>query len=55
MKMISVNEAKQIILQPALPKNSSVIGLSKAFGLVIYQYITESLGIPNFAQPSMDI
>jgi len=54
MKMISVNEAKQIILQFALPKKSSVIGISKAFGLVTSEDIIASTDIPNFAQSSMD-
>lgn len=54
MKMISVNEAKQIILQSALAKKSSVIPLSQAFGLVNSEDVIASTDIPNFAQSSMD-
>lgn len=54
MKMISVNEAKQIILQSALAKKSSVIPLSQAFGLVTAEDVFASTDIPNFAQSSMD-
>lgn len=54
MKMISVNEAKQIILQFALYKKSSVIPLSEAFGLVTSEVVIASTDIPNFAQSSMD-
>lgn len=54
MKMISVNEAKQIILQSALTKKSSVIPLSAAFGLVTSEDVIASTDIPNFAQSSMD-
>lgn len=54
MKMISVNEAKQIILQCALNKKSSTIPLSEAFGLVTSQDVIASTDIPNFAQSSMD-
>lgn len=54
MKMISVNEAKQIIFQAALPKKSSTIQLSEAFGLVISHDIIATTDIPNFAQSSMD-
>lgn len=54
MKMISVNEAKQIILQSALAKKSSIIPLSEAFGLVTSVDVIASTDIPNFAQSSMD-
>lgn len=54
MKMISVNEAKQIIMQSALPKKSAVIALSEAFGLVTSEDVIASIDIPNFAQSSMD-
>lgn len=54
MKMISVNEAKQIILQSALTKKSSIIPLSEAFGLVTSEDVIASTDIPNFAQSSMD-
>ena len=54
MKMISVNEAKQIILRSALPKKSSLIPLSEAFGLVTSGAVIASTDIPNFAQSSMD-
>lgn len=54
MKMISVNEAKQIIMQYALPKKSAVIALSEAFGLVTSEDVIASTDIPNFAQSSMD-
>lgn len=54
MKMISVNDAKQIILQSALPKKSAVISLSDAFGLVTSEDVIASTDIPNFAQSSMD-
>ncbi|KFC19584.1 molybdopterin-binding protein [Chryseobacterium sp. FH1] len=52
--MISVNEAKQIILQSAFTKKSSVIPLSEAFGLVTSEDVIASTDIPNFAQSSMD-
>jgi molybdopterin molybdotransferase len=54
MKMISVNEAKQIILQSALMKKSNIIPLSEAFGLVNSEDVIASTDIPNFAQSSMD-
>ncbi|MCX8530743.1 molybdopterin molybdotransferase MoeA [Chryseobacterium luquanense] len=54
MKMISVNEARQIILQSAITKKSSVVPLSEAFGLVTSEDIIASTDIPNFAQSSMD-
>jgi len=54
MKMISVNEAKQIILQSTVPKKSSLIPLSEAFGLVTSEDVIASTDIPNFAQSSMD-
>lgn len=54
MKMISVNEAKQIILQSALAKKSSIIPLSEAFGLVTSEDVIALTDIPNFAQSSMD-
>ncbi|MNK65651.1 Molybdopterin molybdenumtransferase [compost metagenome] len=54
MKMISVHEAKQIILQSALAKKSSVIPLSQAFGLVTSEDVIASTDIPDFAQSSMD-
>lgn len=54
MKMISVNEAKQIILQSVLIRKSSYIPLSEAFGLVTSKDIIASTDIPNFAQSSMD-
>lgn len=54
MKMISVNEAKQIIMQSAFPKKSAVIALSEAFGLVTSEDVIASTDIPNFAQSSMD-
>ncbi len=54
MKMISVEEAKNIISQSALSKRSKVIELSKAFGLITSEDIIASVDIPNFAQSSMD-
>ncbi|WP_262147287.1 molybdopterin molybdotransferase MoeA [Chryseobacterium foetidum] len=54
MKMISVNEAKQIILQSALTQKSSIIPLSEAFGLVTSEDVIASTDIPNFSQSSMD-
>ena len=54
MKMISVNEAKYIILQSALPKSGSMIPLSEAFGLVTSDDVIAKTDIPNFAQSSMD-
>jgi len=54
MKMISVDEAKQIILQCALSKKSVVMSLSDAFGLVTSDDVIASTDIPNFAQSSMD-
>lgn len=54
MKMISVNEAKQTILQSALAKKNSIIPLSQAFGLVTSEDVIASTDIPNFAQSSMD-
>ena len=54
MKMITVNEAKQIIMQSALPKKSAVISLSDAVGQVTSQDVIASTDIPNFAQSSMD-
>jgi len=52
--MISVSEAKQIILQSVLIRKSSYIPLSEAFGLVTSKDIIASTDIPNFAQSSMD-
>jgi len=52
--MISVQEAKQIILQAALQKKTVILPLSKAFGLVTSQEIIATTDIPNFAQSSMD-
>ena len=52
--MISVKQAKQIILEAALPKKSVLLPLSEAFGLVTSKSIIASTDIPNFAQSSMD-
>lgn len=54
MKMISVEEAKQVILQSVPNKKINVIKLSEAFGLVISEDIIATVDIPNFAQSSMD-
>lgn len=54
MKMISVQEAKQIIREAALPVKSSVLPLADAFGLVTSEDVTAVTDIPNFAQSSMD-
>ncbi len=54
MKMISVHEAKQIILDAALSKKSSLVPLADAFGLVTSQEVVAGTDIPNFAQSSMD-
>jgi len=54
MKMISVDEAKQIILDSALPKRSVRMPLADAFGLVTSEDVMASTDIPNFAQSSMD-
>lgn len=52
--MISVKQAKQIIIEAALPKKSVLLPLSEAFGLVTSKSIIASTDIPNFAQSSMD-
>ena len=52
--MISVKQAKQIILEAVLPKKSVLLPLSEAFGLVTSKSIIASTDIPNFAQSSMD-
>ena len=52
--MISVKQAKQIILEAALPKKSVLLPLSEAFGLVTSKPIIATTDIPNFAQSSMD-
>nr|WP_314498829.1 gephyrin-like molybdotransferase Glp [uncultured Chryseobacterium sp.] len=54
MKMISVQQAKQIILEAALPVKSSLLPLADAFGLVTSEDVTAVTDIPNFAQSSMD-
>ena len=52
--MISVKQAKQIIIEAALPKKSVLLPLSEAFGLVTSKGIIATTDIPNFAQSSMD-
>ena len=52
--MISVKQAKQIILEAALPKKSVLLPISEAFGLVTSKGIIATTDIPNFAQSSMD-
>ena len=52
--MISVKQAKQIILEAVLPKKSVLLPLSEAFGLVTSKPIIATTDIPNFAQSSMD-
>lgn len=52
--MISVKQAKQIIIEAALPKKSVLLPLSEAFGLVTSKPIIATTDIPNFAQSSMD-
>lgn len=52
--MISVNQAKQIILDSKLTKKSKVLPLSEAFGLVTSNDVFATTDIPNFAQSSMD-
>lgn len=52
--MISVKQAKQIIIEAALPKKSVLLPLSEAFGLVTSKVIIATTDIPNFAQSSMD-
>jgi molybdopterin molybdotransferase len=52
--MISVKQAKQIILEATLPKKSVLLPLSEAFGLVTSKPIIATTDIPNFAQSSMD-
>ena len=54
MKMISVEGAKQVILQSVPTKKTNAIQLSEAFGLVISEDIIATVDIPNFAQSSMD-
>jgi molybdopterin molybdotransferase len=52
--MISVKQAKQIIIEAALPKKSVLLPLSEAFGLITSKPIIATTDIPNFAQSSMD-
>ena len=52
--MISVKQAKKIIIEAALPKKSVLLPLSEAFGLVTSKPIIATTDIPNFAQSSMD-
>ena len=52
--MISVKQAKQIVIEAALPKKSVLLPLSEAFGLVTSKGIIATTDIPNFAQSSMD-
>lgn len=52
--MISVKQAKQIVIEAALPKKSVLLPLSEAFGLVTSKPIIATTDIPNFAQSSMD-
>jgi len=52
--MISVKEAKQIILNTPLPKKSELLAVQDAHGLLTSRAIRATISIPNFAQSSMD-
>lgn len=52
--MISVQEAKTIIHNAALPKKKGLLPILEASGLVTAEEVFASVDIPNFAQSSMD-
>lgn len=52
--MISVQEAKDIILNTPVRQKKGVLPISEAAGLVTAEEILASVDIPNFAQSSMD-
>lgn len=52
--MISVKEAKQLILDAALTKKSERVALQYAYGQVTARDIRATVDIPNFHQSSMD-
>ncbi len=52
--MISVNEAKQIVLKHSLLLNEVALPLDKALGYCLAQSVICKWSIPNFVQSSMD-
>jgi molybdopterin molybdotransferase len=52
--MISVQQAKQIIEDSAIPPNIVKLPLLEAFGFTLAQDIIATVDIPNFTQSSMD-